>query len=106
MKGIDSTEYSSIVMSIRAQTANMAEPLGQVMPPSVTIDIIRMPKWTGSMPMLLMIGTKIGVSSSTMTVLSSASPAISRNTRMTSTIMLGSVMPASIQPARFCGTWR
>jgi hypothetical protein len=53
----------------------MATPTGGVIEPSVTRVIIRMPKWTGSTPTFLIIGTKIGVSSRTRIVLSTNRPA-------------------------------
>ena len=59
---------------------NIATPTGGVMLPSVVAVIITRPKCTGSMPALTTIGTRIGVSSSTITVLSRNMPSSRMNT--------------------------
>src|SRR3546814_820023 len=101
--GSDSVTYSSIGQSSRLQTVYIATPTGGVIDPSVTMVIIRMPKCTGSTPSGCTIGRKIGVSSSTSTVLSTNSPATNRNTRTSATTSSGSWVSAVIAAAMLCG---
>ncbi len=85
--------YSSSGVFSSPQTVNIATPTGGVMLPSVVAVIITRPKWTGSMPALTTMGTRMGVSSSVMTVLSRNMP----SSRMKTTSIVSSTY-------RFCVT--
>lgn len=65
--------------------------------------IIRMPKCTGSTPSGVTIGRKIGVSSSTSTVLSMNSPATNRKNNTSATTRIGSRVSPVIASAMLCG---
>ena len=82
----------------------MMTPTGGVMLPSPTRITISTPKWTSSMPRVRTMGTRIGVSSSTMTVLSTNIPAITRKPRRRNSTITGFSESPAMNAAMSCGT--
>lgn len=73
--------------------------------PMVVTVIMMRPKCTGSTPMSTMTGTRMGVISSAMTVVSMNMPENARMTTAMSIIRMGLSVTPTRKADMFCGTW-
>src|SRR5690606_2300129 len=103
INGRASLMYSSIGTFIIEVVVYIVTPTGGVMPPNVTIVIIKIPKCTGSTPTCVTIGRKIGVNSKTNTVDSMNIPAMTRNSKINSSINVPLLVMPIRKSAAFCG---
>lgn len=104
---MESRTNSVIVAPVSWQAMNMRTPKGGVIPPIITMQIITMPKWTGSRPSEAARGARNGVVITRMAVASKKQPRMRSASRMRRRATWGFVPEPRIHSSMSTGSrWR